>query len=204
PGKSHVERSGTVNGTPALVFARLNSMKSFPLWSPWQQLDPNMNKTFSGPDEGVGSSYWWSGNDDVGEGKMTITESRPGEGVVDTLEFIRPFAQESVVTFTVKPASDTTSTVTWAMDGDNGFMAKAAGLFMDMDTMIGADFERGLKNLDTVVSADAKKAAEDAAAAKAQADADAAALAAAAAAAVPVDGAAPVEGAAAPVAPATP
>jgi len=187
PGHSHIERSAVVNGTPAVAFARLNSMKNFPLWSPWEKFDPNMSKTFSGPDEGVGSSYYWSGNDDIGEGKMTITESRPGEGIVEDLEFIRPFASTSVVTMTIKPASDTTSTVTWAMDGENGFMQKAAGLFMDMDKMVGADFDTGLKNLDKLVTADSKKAADDAAAAVAAAAAAAPALDAAGNPIVPVD-----------------
>jgi len=177
PATSHIERSAVVNGTPAVAFARLNSMKNFPLWSPWEKYDANMSKTFSGPDEGVGSSYYWSGNDDIGEGKMTITESRPGEGIVEDLEFIRPFASKSVVTMDIKPASDTTSTVTWKMDGENNFMAKAAGLFMDMDKMVGADFERGLKNLDTLITADTKKAADEAAATKAAAAAAAAAVA---------------------------
>ncbi len=167
PGMSHIERSLVVAGTPAVAFARLNTMKSFADWSPWNDLDPTMNKTFSGPDEGVGASYYWNGNDKVGEGKMTIIESRRGEAVVEKLEFLRPFASESKVTFSIKPIDNATSTVVWAMDGDNGFMQKAAGLFLDMDKMVGGDFERGLLKLNVLLAADSAAAAAAEAAAAA-------------------------------------
>ena len=178
PPHSHIERSAVVSGTPAVVFARVNTMKSFPLWSPWERFDPDMSRTFTGPDEGVGSSYRWSGNDKIGEGKLTITESRPGEAVVGKLEFIRPLVSESTVTLTIKEASATTSTVTWAMDGENDFMQKAASAFMDMDKAVGLDFDFGLQNLEKLITADTKLAAERAATALAETEAAAAAAAA--------------------------
>jgi hypothetical protein len=193
PDVTRVERHGDVAGTPEIVFARLNNLHEFSQWSPWSKLDPEMKTELAGPASGVGSKYHWIGNDDVGEGTMEITEVRPNT-VVQRLEFIRPFASKAEVTLSVVAKDNATSTVTWAMDSQNNFPSKMAGLFMNMDEMIGKDFVEGITNIGKLTAADVK-AAEEAAAAKAAADA--AAAAAAAAAAVPADGAAP----AAPAAP---
>jgi hypothetical protein len=121
----------------------VDDLRGFQEWSPWEKLDPGMKRTFLGPARGVGAVYSWAGNDQVGSGKMTVTESVPDSKVVYALQFIEPFASEATTTLTLAPAGAETQ-VTWAMEGTNGMMGKAFSLVMDMDKMIGADFEKGL------------------------------------------------------------
>lgn len=150
PSTYRVERKITINAGPEAVFAHLEDMKAWAAWSPWDKLDPNMQKTFEGPTKGVGASYTWSGNDDVGKGRMTITAATAPTSVTYKLEFIEPFASVAETGFTLS-VSGSQTTVTWAMSGSNDFMGKAFGLVMNMDAMIGADFERGLGTLKGVV-----------------------------------------------------
>ena len=154
PGHYRVERRATVGAPPESVFARVNDFRRWPEWSPWEKLDPAMQKTYEGPETGVGSSYAWSGNADVGRGKMTITESEPPSRVGIRLEFLAPMAAVSQTEFAFAPATGGTD-VTWTMNGTNNFMAKLFTVFMDMDAMIGKDFEAGLAALDSVSSANA-------------------------------------------------
>ena len=146
PATYHIERSVTTAAPPATVYAVLNDMHRFPEWSPWQELDPNMKVTHEGPESGVGAKYSWAGNNDVGEGRMTITESTPNTSVVQKLEFLKPWASTCDVHFTIAPEGEG-SKVTWAMDGNNDTMAKVMSLFMNMDSMVGKDFEKGLGKL---------------------------------------------------------
>lgn len=152
PDSYRVQRSAKIDGPPNAVFATLADFHSFAKWSPWEKRDPAMKRTISEPASGVGASYAWEGNDDVGKGKMTITESVPPTRLVQRLEFIEPFPSVADTSFEVKP-DGAASNVTWAMTGKNNFMGKAFSLFMDMDAMIGKDFEEGLANLDRVVKA---------------------------------------------------
>jgi hypothetical protein len=117
-----------------------------------------MQVAYSGTTGAAGSSYSWKGNDKVGEGRMTLTEVQPGARIAQRLEFLRPFAATNAVLFVFVPQGDSTR-VTWSMDGHNNFMAKAASLAMDMDKLVGGDFERGLANLKTVAEAQAPAAA---------------------------------------------
>ena len=116
-----------------------------------------MKKTFDGPPAGVGSKYAWAGNDQVGEGRMTIEKSDKPSTVGIKLEFLKPFAATNDTTFTFAPTPQG-SKVTWSMDGENNFMAKAASLVMDMDKMIGADFEKGLAAMKSAAEAAPKAA----------------------------------------------
>jgi hypothetical protein len=168
PSTFHVERSGTMNAPPAVVFQFLNDFHKFAEWSPWEGKDPTMKKDFSGPNEGVGASYHWVGNKDVGEGRQTITESVPAQKMVEKLEFKAPFEATNTVSFTLKPAGAGT-TVVWAMDGEQGFMMKAVSMFMDMDKAVGKDFEEGLAKLKTVSEKQAAVAAAEQALAAAKA-----------------------------------
>lgn len=152
PAQYHVERSIVTDAPPATVYAVLNDLHRFPEWSPWQKLDPEMKITHSGPPTGVGASYHWVGNKDVGEGRMTITESTPHASVVEKLEFIKPWASTCDVQFTIAPEGGG-SKVTWAMDGTNDTMGKVMSMFMNMDAMIGKDFEEGLGKLKSVSEA---------------------------------------------------
>jgi uncharacterized protein YndB with AHSA1/START domain len=162
PDTFHVERSGTVNAPPEAVFAVINDFHHWGEWSPWEKLDPAMKKDYEGG-PGVGAKYHWAGNDKVGEGRMTITDAHAPDKVAIKLEFMKPWEATNATTFTLKPAGAGTS-VTWAMDGNQNFMAKAFGLFMNMDSMIGKDFEQGLANLNAPAGAEAKKEADEAAA----------------------------------------
>jgi hypothetical protein len=109
-----------------------------------------MKTSFEGPPAGVGAIYTWSGNHEVGEGRSTIIESRPNERVRIKLEFVRPFSGTSTADFTFRPEGDRTA-VTWSLAGRNNFIAKAMGLVMNMDRMIGGDFETGLAQMKSVV-----------------------------------------------------
>jgi len=159
PATFHIERSIGVAAPPAAVFAQVNDFHTWAAWSPWEKLDPQMKKTFEGPATGVGSMYAWTGNDKVGEGKMTIQKSDPPSQVLIKLEFLKPFAATNTATFTFAPAPEG-SKVTWAMDGENNFVAKAFSMFMDMDKMVGGDFEKGLAELKTIAETSAKSAPE--------------------------------------------
>jgi hypothetical protein len=177
PSSYRVERSATFAAAPDIAFGYVNDFHRWAEWSPWGKLDPNQKTTFEGAAAGQGSIYGWSGNDQVGEGRMTVEESKPGELVRIKLEFLKPWQSTNATTFTFKPAAGGT-TVTWAMDGHNDFMGKAASLFMDMDGMIGKDFEHGLASMKTLAEAEAKKRAEEEARKVAEAQAAAAAQAA--------------------------
>ncbi len=163
PGHYHVERSATLSAPPAAVYAQIADFHRWDAWSPWEKLDPAMKKTFAGPEAGTGASYHWLGNDRVGEGRMTITDARPDARVAIDLEFIKPFESKNATVFTLVPAGGGTRVV-WSMDGENHFMGKAMSLFMDMDRMIGGDFEEGLAGLDSVTAAATDTAAGAAAA----------------------------------------
>jgi hypothetical protein len=156
PADFKIERSATVAAPPAVVFAQVNDFHAWPAWSPWEKLDPGMKRTHSGAPSGVGALYAWEGNDDVGEGRMTIEKSVEPSIVGIKLEFIKPFAATNATTFTFTPDGPGTK-VTWAMEGKNNFAAKAASLFMDMDQLVGGDFERGLAAMKAVSEGASKK-----------------------------------------------
>jgi hypothetical protein len=168
PSHSHVERTKLVHATPADVWPYVGDLRRFIDWSPWQGIDPNQQMEFSDPSSGVGAWYTWSGNEEVGTGKMTIVGSEPDEKLTETLEFIEPFASKADVVFKLDDVAAGTK-LTWGFDMDNNFMSKAFGVFMDMDAAVGADFERGLDNLATLAEADAKARVAGEKAAEAQA-----------------------------------
>ncbi|WP_437758920.1 SRPBCC family protein [Sorangium sp. So ce1389] len=154
PPTFRVERSATVAAPAEVVYAHVVDFHAWQGWSPWERLDPSMQKTYGGPASGTGASYAWSGNDDVGEGKMTITDAKQPSNVTIRLEFIKPIEATNTTTFAFAPAPGGTK-VTWAMEGENSFIGKAFGMFMDMDKMIGADFERGLGAMKQIVESKA-------------------------------------------------
>jgi hypothetical protein len=156
PAAFRITRSTTIAAPPEVVFAQVNDFHKWDAWSPWAKLDPAMKQTYEGPPAGVGAIYSWVGNKDVGEGRMTITQSRPGELVGIKLEFLKPFAQVNATEFALKPDGNQTA-VTWSMTGTNNFMAKGFGLFMNLDKMVGGDFEKGLAQMKLVAEAAAKK-----------------------------------------------
>ena len=150
PSTYRVTRSATIAAAPADVFGRVNDFRAWEAWSPWAKLDPAVRNTFEGPAVGAGSVFKWAGNDKVGEGRMTLTESQPPAHLRIRLEFVKPFASTCDTNFDFAPAAAGT-TVTWTMSGTNNFMSKAFCLFLGgMDKMVGPDFERGLANMKAV------------------------------------------------------
>jgi hypothetical protein len=158
PSNFKIERSTVVGAQPTAVYAQLADFERWSAWSPWEKLDPAMKRELTGTPGTVGHAYHWSGNDEVGEGRMTITALAPFERVEIRLEFLKPWEATNATTFLVKPEGSG-SRVTWAMSGTNGFVMKAMGLVMNMDELVGADFERGLHGLQAIVEAPAAPAA---------------------------------------------
>jgi hypothetical protein len=146
PSTFRVERSITVATPPAAPFAQVNDFQKWSNWSPWEKLDPNMTRTYGETTVGKGATYAWEGNKQVGSGNMTITESRTDEYVAIQLAFLKPFKATNTTEFSFTPAGEGT-TVTWVMTGKNNFISKAICLFMDMDKMVGGDFEKGLAGI---------------------------------------------------------
>jgi hypothetical protein len=154
PADFKVERSATMRAPAPVAFAQVNDYSNWREWSPWEKIDPALKRQYEGPKAGTGAVYAWQGNKDVGEGRMTITESRPGELVRIKLEFFKPFAATNTVEFSFKPVAGGTNqgaAVTWSMTGRNNFLSKAICLFVDMDKMVGGMMEQGLTQMKTVV-----------------------------------------------------
>ncbi|QEL20373.1 SRPBCC family protein [Limnoglobus roseus] len=147
-----IARSATVAAPPAAIFPHVNDFHKWAAWSPFEKLDPNMVKTFDGPPAGIGAGYHWSGNAKAGEGRMTITDSRPSDRVQMTLDFVRPFRATNAVEFTFVPEGGQTR-VTWSMSGRNGFVPRAFGLIVNIDKLVGRDFEKGLAQLKAIAEA---------------------------------------------------
>ncbi len=146
PDTFKIERKGAIKASPEKVFGFLNDFKNWAAWSPWEKKDPAMKRIFGANTAGKGATYGWEGNKDVGVGNMEIAESTPPSKLTIKLNFEKPFKASNVVNFTVMPAAGG-SEVTWTMEGKNNFIAKIMGLFMNMDKMVGPDFEAGLANL---------------------------------------------------------
>lgn len=154
PPTFHLERSTTIAAPADAVFAQVNDFHNWSKWSPWEKLDPSMKRSYEGAPAGVGAKYAWVGNKEVGEGRMTIEHSDPSR-IEIKLEFLKPFTATNQATFTFASTPEGTKT-TWAMDGSNNFVSKAFHLVMDMDKMVGGDFERGLAGMKTAAEAAAK------------------------------------------------
>src|SRR3954453_9136898 len=146
PDDFTVERSAAIRATPERIYPLLADFRQWPAWSPWEKLDPDMKRTLSGAPSGAGAVYAWDGSSKVGAGRMEIREVAPASKVVIQLDFVRPFEGHNVTDFTLVPGGGSTE-VTWRMHGPATFVTKLMGLFVDMDKMIGKDFEQGLANL---------------------------------------------------------
>ena len=148
PSDFRVSRTATIAAPAPVVFAQVNDFHKWSEWNPWGKIDPAMKQTYAGSPAGPGAIYNWVGNKEVGEGQMTILESRPSDLVRIELVFFKPFAGNSMAEFTFQPAGEVT-TVTWSMSGSKNFMMKAVHLFINMDKMIGGQFEKGLADMKT-------------------------------------------------------
>lgn len=155
PSEFKVTRTASIAAPAPAVFALVNDFKKWGQWSPYEKLDPAMKKTYEGQPSGDGAIYTWVGNSQAGEGRATIVESKPNEMIRIRLDFEKPFPGTAHATFTFKPGGEKTQ-VTWALDGTNTFLAKAVHLVLDMDEMVGGQFEEGFADLSRAVGAATK------------------------------------------------
>lgn len=166
PDSFVVRREAVIDAPPRKVFAAINNLRNWESWSPWAKLDPNAETRYEGPGAGPGAAFEWSGDKNVGAGRMTIVDSQPGERVALNLDMRKPFAATSNVTFVLSPNGEVSegrwlaralgfggestaakTHIVWSMTGKAGLMSKAMNLFMSRDKMIGAQFQKGLENL---------------------------------------------------------
>ena len=145
-----VERSTTIDAPPARIYAQVANFHRWRAWSPWEGLDPDLRRTYTGPDTGSGATYAWAGNRKAGEGRMEITEASEPTRVSIDLQFLKPFKARNETVFDIRPEGSG-ARVTWAMTGRRTLVTKIMGVFKSMDAMVGHDFERGLASLKATV-----------------------------------------------------
>ena len=150
PKTFRVARSAVINAPADAVFPFINDFHLWNRWSPFERLDPNLQRTFSGAEAGTGATYEWLGNREAGQGRMVIVESEPTQRVSIDLFFLKPFKSTSLAEFTFAPTTGGTS-ITWAMSGNNTVAGKAISLVASMDKYLGNSFDEGLANLKRVV-----------------------------------------------------
>jgi hypothetical protein len=155
PSEFRISRSARMAAPAAEVFSQVNDLHNWENWSPWAKLDPEMKQVYSGPGSGTGASYTWAGNNKIGEGSNTITESEPYQHVRMNLVFLKPFKASNTVDFNLNSDGEATL-VTWSMSGSNNFIGKAIGLVMNCEKMVGSQFELGLQTMKSVVEAKRK------------------------------------------------
>jgi uncharacterized protein YndB with AHSA1/START domain len=143
PDTFEVQRSIAINAPPERVYPLIADFKAWSAWSPWEKKDPNQTRSFSGADSGVGARYAWNGDKNVGQGSMEIVEANAPSRLGLNLDFLKPFEAHNKVVFALQPQGQTTN-VTWTMTGPLPFFAKIIHVVMNMDRMIGGDFEAGL------------------------------------------------------------
>ena len=145
PNTFRVTRRTKVKAPCETVRALVDDFRNWAQWSPWEKLDPDMEKTFEGPHEGEGAIYRWNGKGKAGAGCMKIIDATPTVTII-RLEFVKPWKAQNMTEFLFEP-EDGGCEVTWAMYGENTVMSKLMSLFTSMDKMVGPDFETGLANL---------------------------------------------------------
>jgi uncharacterized protein YndB with AHSA1/START domain len=146
PNTFSVRRATSVKTPPEKIFSLINDFHQWGTWSPWENKDPAMKRTFSGAASGTGAAYAWEGNKNVGSGRMEILEASLPSKIVIKLDFFKPFEGHNTAEFTMLPQGDVTN-VNWVMHGPVPFIGKILHVFINMDRMIGKDFEIGLSNL---------------------------------------------------------
>ena len=149
PDTMTVQRTATIKAPPEKIYPLITDFHSWSAWSPYEKLDPAMKRTYGGPAAGKGATYAWEGNNKVGKGDMQITDAMAPSKVDIALHFLKPMKTNNLTEFTLVPKGDST-TVTWAMRGPNLYIGKVMGVFVNMDRMIGRDFETGLANLKAI------------------------------------------------------
>jgi polyketide cyclase/dehydrase/lipid transport protein len=146
PDTLHVQRAITVKAPPEKIFALINDFHRWGSWSPYETKDPAMKRSYSGAASGKGAVYGWDGNNNVGSGRMEILDSSAPTEILIKLDFFKPFEGHNTAEFTMLPQGDATH-LTWAMHGPAPLMSRLMQVFINLDNMIGKDFEIGLANL---------------------------------------------------------
>lgn len=150
PDHFRIERSLAIQASPDKIFPHINDFHLWEAWSPWEKIDPTANTTHSGATHGVGAVYEWSGNNEVGQGRMEIIESIPYSKVVIKIDFIKPFSGHNTIEFKLDSTGHVTQ-LSQAMFGTSPFISKLMCLFFSMDKMIGSKYEAGLASLKAIV-----------------------------------------------------
>ena len=151
PDTFRVQRTATIQAPPERIYPLISDLRQFNAWNPYEKKDPNIVGAYSGPASGPGAAYAFTGNKDVGKGAIKITSATP-EVVRMDLVMLEPFEADNRVEFRIEPAGSATK-VTWALEGKAPFFAKVIHLFLDMDSMVGKDFESGLAGLKKLAEA---------------------------------------------------
>jgi polyketide cyclase/dehydrase/lipid transport protein len=143
-----VERSTMIEAPAALIYEQIADFRRWTAWSPWEDIDPDLQRSYSGPDAGVGAAYTWSGNRKAGRGRMEITDVTEPAAVSIVVAFEKPFKALNDTHFSLRPEGSGT-VVTWTMNGKRTWLTKVMGVFLSMDKLLGPDFEKGLARLKT-------------------------------------------------------
>jgi len=151
-----IERGILIGAPQEAVFAQVNDFHNWQAWSPWAKRDPQAKNTFEGPSSGAGATFSWEGNREVGQGRMTIVESNPNDLIRIRLDFLKPFEATNNAEFTFKSENGQTQ-VTWAMTGKSSLISRVFCIFMNMDKMVGGDFEKGLTGIKSIAEAAGKR-----------------------------------------------
>jgi hypothetical protein len=146
PNTFSVERAISVKAPPEKIFPLINDFHQWVSWSPYENKDPAMKRSYSGAESGKGAVYGWEGNSNVGSGRMEILETSAPSKILIKLDFFKPFEGHNTAEFTMLPQGDATN-LNWVMRGPAPFISKLMQVFMNLDHMIGKDFEVGLANL---------------------------------------------------------
>lgn len=146
PAGFRIERATSIKAPPDKIFALINDFRNWRAWSPWERMDPNLRRSYGGAERGEGAVYEWEGNSKVGKGRMEIVEAPPPSRVAIKLDFLKPFEAHNMGEFLLEPKGDSTSVI-WATYGPSPYMSKVIGTFINIDDMIGRDFEKGLADL---------------------------------------------------------
>jgi uncharacterized protein YndB with AHSA1/START domain len=149
PDTFRVQRSTSIKAPPERIFPLISDFHQWVTWSPYEQKDPAMKRTYSGAERGKGAVYAWDGDKNVGSGRMEILDASAPSKIVIKLDFFKPFEGHNTAEFTMLPQGDGTH-VTWLMHGPANFMSRLIQVFMNLDNLIGRDFEAGLANLKTI------------------------------------------------------
>ena len=150
PNTFRVQRSAAIKAPPEKIYGIISDFKRWGSWSPYEKFDPAMKRTYGDVTSGKGAVYAWEGNSQVGSGRMEITAVSPPSGITIALDFYKPFTAHNTAEYTLQALPDSTTFVTWAMHGPQPYLAKVMCLFVNMDKMVGGQFEEGLANLKAV------------------------------------------------------